>query len=204
MILAFISQKGGSGKTTLSVNIAAFVAANGFSVSIVDLDPQASASAWCEARDADDISIETTHPPLLDKTVNRLRKNGANLILIDTPPHNSTAAANAVSVADFVIVPVRPASFDLAAVADTARLVKQAVGRASSVINAIPPNTKVADPASEILTEQGLPILSMIGQRMAFQHAATLGKGVVETEPSSRAAEEVIELWNAINRQVNA
>src|SRR5512144_1114511 len=86
MILSFISQKGGSGKTTLSVNLAALASSNGVPVAIVDLDPQASASAWCAARGTDDIRHEACHPPLLARTLERLREAGIALIVIDTPP----------------------------------------------------------------------------------------------------------------------
>lgn len=73
MILSFISQKARSGKTTLSVNLAALAASNGVSVAIVDLDPHASASAWCAARGDDDIRHEVCHPPLLARVLERLR-----------------------------------------------------------------------------------------------------------------------------------
>lgn len=201
MILSFISQKGGSGKTTLSVNVAALAAANGVPVAIIDLDPQASASAWCAARCTDDIRHEACHPPLLARTLERLGEAGFALIVIDTPPHNSTAAANAIRASDFVAVPVRPSSFDLAAVAETADLVRHANGRAGAVLNSVPSSTSVSDPAASFLAQQNLVVLSRVGQRMAFQHAATTGRGVIETEPKSKAAEEIVELWNAITKR---
>src|SRR5512147_787744 len=189
MILSFISQKGGSGKTTLSVNLAALAAANGVPVAIVDLDPQASASAGCAARGTDDIRHEACHPPLLARTLERLRNAGVALIVIDTPPHNSTAAANAIRAADVVAVPVRPSSFDLAAIAETADL------------NAVPASTSISDPAVAFLAHQNLVVLSRVGQRMAFQHAAATGRGVIETEPRSKAAEEIVALWNALQKR---
>src|SRR5512132_3136641 len=189
MILSFISQKGGSGKTTLSVNLAALASSNGVPVAIVDLDPQASASAWCAARGTDDIRHEACHPPLLARTLERLREAGIALIVIDTPPHNSTAAANAIRASDFVAVPVRPSSFDLAAVTETVDLVRHANGRAGAVLNSVPSSTSVSDPAAAFLAQQNLVVLSRVGQRMAFQHAASTGRGVVETEPKSKAAE---------------
>ena len=123
------------------------------------------------------------------------------MIVIDTPPHNSTAAANAIRASDFVAVPVRPSSFDLAAVAETVDLVRHANGRAGAVLNSVPSSTSVSDPAAAFLAQQNLLVLSRVGQRMAFQHAATIGRGVVETEPKSKAAEEIIELWNAIKKR---
>ena len=65
----------------------------------------------------------------------------------------------------------------------------------------VPSSTSVSDPAAAFLAQQNLVVLSRVGQRMAFQHAASTGRGVVETEPKSKAAEEIVELWNAIKKR---
>jgi chromosome partitioning protein len=135
---------------------------------------------------------------MLSRIVQKLTKQGIALIVIDTPPHNSTAAASAAKIADYVLVPVRPASFDLAAVTETADLIQHSGVRGGAVLNAIPPSTSVADMAEQVLVDYKLPVIARVGQRMAFQHAATIGQGVCETEPRSVANNELTQLWNAI------
>lgn len=201
MILSFVSQKGGSGKTTLSVNFATLAFNGGVQVAIIDLDPQASASAWSAVRGTD-ILVEACHPPLLNKTIETLTNKDYQLIIIDTPPHNSTAAANAIRASNFVLVPVRPSSFDLAAVNDTINLIKTSSAQAACIMNSVPPNTVVADKAEKLLSENGLECIGRIGQRMAIQHALTVGKGVIETDPKSPSAEEIIDIWNKIIKRV--
>ena len=201
MILSFVSQKGGSGKTTLSVNFAALAFGHNIPVAIIDLDPQASASAWGAMR-GEGIKVEACHPPLLIRTLEFLKNDGCQLVIIDTPPHNSTAAANAIRVSDFVVIPVRPASFDLAAVSDTIELIKANNRNAGFVINSVPPNTTVAESAEKILQESGLKILGYVGQRMNIQHALTAGRGVVEADPKSQSSKEIIDIWNKIVEKV--
>jgi len=196
--IALVSQKGGAGKSTLAANIAALAASGGLRTAIIDLDAQASISAWHAAREADDITLVPSHPPLVSKQVEDLDRQGYQLAIIDTPPHNSTAAANAIAVADFTLIPVRPSSFDLVAAQATFDLLKQGKGQGGVIINAVPAGTKVETPATSFVKSAGLTVIARIGQRVAFQHAITQGQGVTEYEPNGKAAEEVINLWNKI------
>lgn len=201
MIISLISQKGGSGKTTLCVNMAALAFKNNVSVAIIDLDPQASSSSWAASRE-DSLTVVSCHPPFLDKTIQSLLDKRHTLIFIYTPPHNSTAAANAIKISDFVVVPVRPSSFDLVATTSTLDLIKSNTIPSGAVLNAIPSGTTVANGAEDFLIESGFEILGRVGHRMAIQHALTAGQGVVESEPQSAAAEEITSLWNKIAGKV--
>ena len=201
MIISLVSQKGGSGKTTLCVNMAALAFTNNVSVAIIDLDPQASSTSWAAVRQ-DSLTVTSCHPPFLDKTIKTLQDKGYTLIFIDTPPHNSTAAANAIKASDFVVVPVRPSSFDLVATNSTLDLIKANSTPSGAVLNAIPPRTTVANSAEDFLIESGFEILGRVGHRMSIQHALTAGRGVAEVEPQSSATEEIISLWNQIAGKV--
>lgn len=198
MILSTVNQKGGSGKSTIAVNLAALAASNGVKTALIDLDPQATACAWVRSRENKDIRLLVTHPPELSNSAKELKEEGYQLIIIDTPPHNSTAAANAVNVSDICLMPVRPSAFDLNAAQATTQLIQANNGKGYFVLNAVPANTSVSDPATEFIESTGFEVIGEIGQRMAYQHAAASGQGVTEYESNSKAAEEIIDLWNAI------
>jgi chromosome partitioning protein len=200
--LAFVSQKGGAGKSTIAANVAAYAASNGIKTVIIDLDQQASISAWHGARQDDLIHLIPSHPPLLERYVSQCDKEGYQLCVIDTPPHNSTAAANAIGVADLTIVPVRPSAFDLVAAQATFDLLGQSGGKGGAVINAVPSSTKVIDDATKFVTDAGIKVIGKTGQRIAYQHATTKGQGVTEYEPSGRASAEIKELWATIEGMV--
>jgi chromosome partitioning protein len=203
MIISSINQKGGSGKSTIAVNLAALAASNGMATAIIDLDPQATACAWIRSREAEDIKLVVTHPPEILSTVKSLRKEGVELIIIDTPPHNSTAAANAVNVSDLCLIPVRPSAFDLNAAEATIQLIQANNGKGVFVLNSVPASTNVLNSASEFIESTGFKVIAKVGQRMAYQHAVAIGLGVTEYEPNSKAAGEIIELWNALREFTN-
>ncbi len=196
LIIALVSQKGGAGKSTLAANITAYAAINGSKAAIIDLDPQASISTWHAIRDKDDITLLTLHPPLLSKSIAQLKKDGYGLIVIDTPPHNSTAAVNAINEADLTLIPVRPSAFDLAAVQATFDQLGDNLG--GVIVNAIPSGTSVEGSAVNFIKSAGVRVLSTISQRVAFQHSANAGQGVIEYEPSGKAALEITNLWKKI------
>lgn len=105
--IAIVSQKGGSGKTTLALHIAASAVYAGNQVQVIDTDPQATAAAWGDWRGEFLPEVITCPPVRLFSTVERAKRAGSNVIVIDTPPHGDTASREAVRVADIVLVPTR-------------------------------------------------------------------------------------------------
>ena len=153
LTIAFVSQKGGAGKSTLSANLAAYAASNGMKTAVLDLDPQASVSAWHGLREAEDITLIPSHPPLVSNQVKGLEKDGYELCIVDTPPHNSTAAANAINASDLTVIPVRPSAFDLAGAQSTFDLMLQNKAKGGAVLMAVPPNSSVESAAMECSDE---------------------------------------------------
>jgi len=199
MIISLASLKGGSGKTTLSVHLAAAIAAGGRRVVLIDADPQGSASDWSAAR-------EDSPPfPVVGMARNTLHRDLAPLLedydhcVIDTPPRVSALARSALLASDIVLIPVQPSSYDVWAAAETVQLISEARGfkpelQGAFVVNRRIPNTVIGRDVIEALQDYELPMLpTAIAQRVAYAESSA-GYTVLESAPSSSAATEVKKL----------
>lgn len=203
--IAIISQKGGAGKTTVALHLAAAAEDSGHTALVIDLDPQATASQWAAWRkDAPPVVIDSA-PPRLAAKIEQAASQGASFIVIDTPPHADSAASAAVEAADLVLIPCRPSAFDLAAVQTTASLVKMRGKPAFVVFTAGSPTApRMYEEAAQVVQGYGLEACPhIIADRAAFRHAAAEGKTVMEIEPNGKAAEEVRELYKWACQHVN-
>src|SRR5271168_5302420 len=111
--IAIISQKGGAGKTTLSVHLATAAAAAGHRTAIIDLDPQGTAASWGDRREAAEPEVISGQAVRLPAMVATAKENGADLLVLDTAPNADQAASYAAKIADLVLIPCRAAAFDL-------------------------------------------------------------------------------------------
>lgn len=118
MLISVVNAKGGVGKTTTSMYLAAAFAAQGKNVRVIDLDRQGTAIDWAErAEDAENplpFSVENTIPRRLER-IARLAEPG-EFIVVDTPPGDPEAIDAAIAAADFVVVPTRATNADLSRV----------------------------------------------------------------------------------------
>ena len=203
--IAIISQKGGAGKTTLAIHLAAAGQEAGQVSLIIDTDPQATASQWASWRQDAPPEVIDSPPPRLAAKVAQAREQGARLIVIDTPPHADSAARAAVEAADLVLIPCRPSAFDLSAIQTSAKLVQLLRKRAFVVFTAGNPNApRVYAEAVELVEGYGTPPCPiLIPDRAAYRHASAEGRTVMETEPAGKAAEEIRELYKWICRQLD-
>lgn len=196
--ISIISQKGGAGKTTLAVHLATAAAAQHVAL-LIDTDPQATASRWRQWRgDADPEVIDCGAPSLLADKLARAQALGAELVVIDTPPHADAMARQAAKLADLILVPCRPKAFDLAAIEASADLVTGSGKPAFVVFMAGPPRAPVIyQEAHELITGQfGLPIAPVsLPERAAFHHSTAEGRTAPQFAPTSKAATEISALW---------
>lgn len=192
--IVFATQKGGSGKSTVAVNLAVALAERGRSVVLVDLDRQGTATDWRRARTAD-------HPRLCHDIAHAA---GADVAIIDTPGVDSPATTAAMRAADLVLVPVRPSVPDLRGSLPTIHALVRIGKPFAFVLNQCP--VRAGSRLAE--TRAGLAALGIVAEppiaaRVTYQDAMAAGLGVTEYAPSSPAAEEIRALarWIEENRQ---
>lgn len=204
-VIAIISQTGGAGKTTLALHLAAAAEDAGRVALLIDTDPQATASQWAAWRKDAPPAVIDSAPPRLSAKIELAKKQGAEFIVIDTPPHADSAASAAVEVADLVLIPCRPSAFDLAAIQTTAKLVQMFRKPAFIVFTAGSPNApRIYEDATDLVQGFGVTACPVtVADRAAFRHAAAEGKTVMETDPHGKAAEEIRAIYEWTCSQVN-
>jgi chromosome partitioning protein len=199
-VLAIIAQKGGTGKSTIAVHLAAYAKTKKLHPVILDLDPQGSAYGWNQGRDEKDLKspkldVARVEPDKLPHLLQRCEENGVHLIIIDSAPHSDKAAAQAAKLADFVLIPLRPNLFDLKTARDTAEIAKL-TNTPAAVLMSQAPRGSLTDKARAKLQREGLDVLPVyIHHRTAYSHALLTCSAVHEYEPNGKAAQEIAALW---------
>ena len=202
--IAVISQKGGAGKTTISINLAIAALFDKKSTAIFDLDPQASACGWGDSRDNEMPAVVSCQSARLESMLKTAEESEADLVILDTAPHSESYALQAARLADLIIIPCRPATLDLRAINNTIDLASLAKTPAIVVFNAIPPNSRIGEEAITLIKSQGIEVCSTsLGQRISYVHSITAGQGVMEYEPSGKAAKEIKDLYKSICKHVD-
>ena len=194
--LSLVSQKGGAGKTTLSVHLAVAAHMAGLSVAVVDLDPQASAWKWSERRKQEP-QAATASAEQLESIKERANAGGLDLLIVDSAPHADRPALSACRAADFILIPCRASIVDVDAIASTFDITVLARRPCAVVFNACKTTTDVdLAGAREGLRARGVPIYGgTLYDRVAFARPLIGGQCAQESEPGGRAAQEVAALF---------
>ena len=201
--IVFLSQKGGSGKTTLAVHIVVAAKASRERVILIDTDPQASATAWRQVRTEEYPVVEKATATTLARVLERAERDRATLAVIDTAPHATPGVDVIAASADFLLIPCRPSAFDLAAVASSVQVAKAAGKPAAFILNACDARAPEVAEARDVLTGHAIPVAPIdIGHRRAFSRAISSGRAVTEFEAHGKAAQEIITLWKWIRQQI--
>jgi chromosome partitioning protein len=198
-VLAMASQKGGSGKTTLSGHLAvqAQMAGHG-PVVLIDIDPQGSLSEWWNERTAEYPAFAQTTVARLQADLEMLRQQGFKLAMIDTPPAITMAIQSVINVSELVVVPTRPSPHDLRAVGATVDLCDRAGKPLIFVVNAATPKARITSDAAVALSQHGTVAPITIHQRTDFAASMIDGRTVMEVDPNGKSAGEVAQLWTYV------
>lgn len=199
-VISVLNQKGGVGKTTLSINLAAALKAAGYSVLLVDADPQGSSMDWAAAREAEPLfSVVSCAKPTIHKTVADIGA-GKDFVIIDGAPRVTDLARSCIMASALVLIPVQPSPYDIWASQEIVDLIKEAAVykpelQAAFIINRKIPNTAIGRDVEGALAEFELPVIeTTIGQRVIFAESAAGGISVMEQDAKSPAAKEITTL----------
>jgi chromosome partitioning protein len=193
-IITVAHQKGGVGKTTLSLNLA-YCFSQGAKVAIIDIDPQGSISGLKDILAKQ--GIDLIQPQDMEQ-----EKSKYDIAIIDTPPYLTTALPEFFSYSDYVLVPTKASILDIMAIRATIGLLKQAQQqrpqlKSAIVLNMVKSRTSLTDDIKEVLTQYKFPILeSMVSDRVSYTRSPISG-GVFETE-DEKAKDEIIHLAKEI------
>ena len=202
--IAILSQKGGTGKTTIALHLAVASERAGCSCAVIDLDPQASAAGWSDTREAETPAVVSAQAARLAQVLDTAQGHGVKLSLIDTAPHSEHDALLAARAADYVLIPCRPAILDLKAIGTSIDLVRLAQKAAAVVLNAVPPRGTLAQEAAEVVRGYEIELApASLGHRAAYMHALTAGQTAEEYEPRGKAAEEISQLYTWLCKKVH-
>ena len=202
-IIAVVNQKGGAGKTTVSMQLAGTLGRRGNKVLVIDADPQGTATRWASSA-TDDQQFPASVAGLSaagGKVHNEVKKfiDDYDFIVIDCPPAaDSPVPQSALLVSDMAIVPVMPSPLDLWASVGIGKVIENILGINESLqprilVNQCQPNTSLAREAIDILPEFGIPMArSRFHQRTAYRQSAVYGGTVHDL--GNKAAPAIIEV----------
>ena len=197
MIVGVLNQKGGVGKTTLSVNLAACLARTGARVLLIDADPQGSSLDWAAARQGEPLFSVVGFPrATIHKEIAQLGL-GYDHIISDGPPRVTDLARSAIMASDIVVIPVQPSPYDIWAAEEVVKLITEARVykeniKSVFVVNRKITNTAIGRDVREALAAYPIHVLdASVAQRVVFAEAAAQGQAIFEIDPTGPAVAEM-------------
>ncbi len=196
-VLAIIGQKGGNGKTTMTVGLAVQAVQAGRTVAVIDLDPQTTAANWSDRRGKESPAVVSCQIARLGQVLQAAAKQGADLAIIDTPGKSTDALIAAAKTADFVLMPIQPQMYDI----ETLRNLKDVLTLAGNppaavLVNHAPVQGKRHTETREAIAGQGFAVSPVVlFSRVAHGDAGNIGQSAAELEPGGKAAQEMADLY---------
>ena len=201
--ISCVSQKGGSGKTALIISLSVAAEQDGGKrVLILDLDPQATCTAWYKDREAETPMLASIKSTELTATITKAKASGFDYVFIDTPGRDEPMTNAVVRVSDLCLIPCRPTPSDMKAIPPTIATINRLKKNAAFVLTQTAPRGRRNDEADRGLSMLGMVCPHRISMRNAFQDAQGVGLGVTEFEADGKAAEEIRDLWKWITKKL--
>ena len=200
-IITFVTQKGGSGKTTLALSCAVAAEEHGARALVLDMDPQRTAEAWYQTREATKPKLATVTAAELPDAITGGRQR-FDVVLIDTPGRDEPSTAAAIRHADICLIPCRPTPADMKATPTTVATIKRLDKLSAFVLSQTPPRGYRIREAAKGLSVLGMVAPVHIVSRNAYQDAHGMGLAVTEFETDGKAAAEIRELWQWIAKKL--
>jgi chromosome partitioning protein len=203
-VIAVASQKGGSGKTTIAAHLAVQAGLVGHGPAVlVDTDPQGSLTEWWRARGDETLALASVTLEELAANPAALRRRGAAVAIIDTPPALTASIEQVIAIADLVIMPARPSPHDLRAIGATVEMARHAGKPFMFVVNGAAPRANITAEAVAALSEHGRVAPVIMYQRTEWAASMIDGRTVMEAVPNGRSAQEIGDLWRYVHAQIS-
>jgi chromosome partitioning protein len=196
MVISLVNQKGGVGKTTLSINLSACLAENGYRVLLIDTDSQGSVLQWQSIIDDNAFDVEHYPEAAVHDDIGKLSK-GYDYVILDAPPATGDVTRSVLLASKLAIIPIGPSPLDIWSSKETIDLIKQArkYNRKLSskiVISKKIVGTRIGNEARQALESYGLDIFATeMCQRIAHVEAMIAGLAVIQYQPKGDAAGEI-------------
>ena len=176
-------------------------------VALLELDPQGSVADWTSRRDLEDPIVLSAMPGNLEAYLDHARKDRADGVVIDTPPHAGATIDTAIRAADLVAVPIRPGPFDINAASGTIQIMRETRTPELFVLSQVSASESEGDDTEAVLTElhPDVPVAkARLGHRKGFRQALISGQVITEFErPSSKAFGEITALFQQVKKQIS-
>lgn len=206
-VISVLSQKGGSGKSTLSINIARCLQLRGFDVALIDTDPQASAREWNALAGDDFFPVFACDKGLSEKEIKALGRQ-ADFLIIDGAPRIEKAMVDSIKLADYILIPLKPSQFDIWACKDSIELVQARMQiddklKAGLVISQANKKTNLTKDVVEFIKENfEIPLLdNSTAIRVSYAEVLSSGSTVFESQ-SKEAKTEINNITDEILMQL--
>jgi len=192
-VITLVTQKGGTGKSSLAVSLAVAAQEAGRKAAIVDIDPQGTAAEWFQRRKAPTPEVARLHWSYLTSQIHAFARNGHDLVLVDTPGADDSAASAAIREAHLCLLPLRPSIADVEAMKPTLRYLNDRDKPFAFILNQCPVGGRTSRTSNAFRALQliGGVCEATLAMRADHMDALAAGLGVTEHAPNGKAAAEI-------------